>query len=71
MRRLISPIAYRHLRFFSVMHIAGGVVAVFAGLICLAYSAYGWTAFFVTLGALNIAGGHWYGSMASERPPRT
>jgi hypothetical protein len=70
MRRLINPIAYRHLRFFGVTHIAGGLVAVFAGLVCLSYSAYGWAAFFLVLGAGNIAGGRWYLSVARERHPR-
>ena len=31
-----------------------------AGVICLAYNAYGWEAFFLALGAANFAGGYWY-----------
>jgi hypothetical protein len=60
MQRLINPIAYRHLRAFGVMHIAGGSVAAGAGLICLAYGVYGWAAFFLAIGAANLAGGYWY-----------
>jgi hypothetical protein len=60
MRRLIVPYEYRHLRFFGVGRIAGGCVAVLAGIICLSYGVYGWAAFFLVLGALNLAGGSWY-----------
>ena len=34
MRRLINPMAYRHLRGFGVGHITGGSVQAAAGLIC-------------------------------------
>jgi len=60
MHRLINPWEYRHLRGFGVTRIAGGSVAAGAGLICLAYGVYGWAAFFLVLGALNLAGGYWY-----------
>jgi hypothetical protein len=60
MQRLINPLAYRHLRFFGVGHVAGGSVAAAAGLICLAYGVYGWAAFFLVLAGLNLAGGYWY-----------
>jgi hypothetical protein len=60
MRRLISPVAYRHLRGFGVGHIAGGSVQAAAGLICLSYGVYGWAAFFLGIAALNFAGGYWY-----------
>ena len=58
--RLIPPWAYRHLRLFGVAHMAGGSVQAAAGLICLAYGAYGWAAFFLVIAALNLAGGYWY-----------
>jgi hypothetical protein len=60
MRRLINPMAYRHLRGFGFGHIAGGVVQAAAGLICLSYGVYGWAAFFLVIAALNLAGGYWY-----------
>jgi hypothetical protein len=60
MQRLISPWEYRHLRGFGVMRVGGGSVAAGAGVICLAYSAHDWAAFFLAIGALNIAGGYWY-----------
>ena len=60
MQRLINPIAFRHLRFFGVGHIAGGSVAAAAGLVCLSYGVYGWAAFFLVVAALNVAGGYWY-----------
>jgi hypothetical protein len=60
LRRLINPIVYRHLRGFGVTHIVGGSMAAAAGVICLAYGVYGWAAFFLVLGAANLAGGYWY-----------
>ena len=60
MRRLIIPMAYRHLRGFGVAHVASGSVQLAAGLICLSYKAYGWGAFFLVIAALNLAGGSWY-----------
>ena len=60
MRRLINPLAYRHLRGFGVTHFAGGSIQLAAGLICLSYGAYGWAAFFLVVAALNLAGGSWY-----------
>jgi hypothetical protein len=71
MRRLINPIAYRHPRAVGSMHITGGSIAGVAGVICLSYSVYGWAAFFLTLAALNLAGGYWYITIAREVSPRT
>jgi len=71
LQRLINPIEYRHIRGFGVTRIFGGSVAAAAGLICLAYSAYGWAAFFLVIAALNFGGGYWYitvTSSASARP---
>jgi hypothetical protein len=56
MQRLINPWEYRHLRAFGVTRIAGGFVAATAGVVCLSYAAYGWAAFFLVLGVLNLAG---------------
>jgi len=64
LQRLIAPWEYRHARFFGVMRIAGGSVAAFAGLVCLSYGVYGWAAFFLTVAALNLAGGYWFLSIA-------
>ena len=71
LQRLINPIEYRHLRGFGLTRIAGGSVAAAAGVICLAYSAYGWAAFFLVIAALNFAGGYWYLSVARSAPART
>jgi hypothetical protein len=60
MQRLIIPFEYRHLRFYGVTRIAAGGVAAAAGAICLSYHVYGWAAFFLAIGALNIGGGCWY-----------
>jgi hypothetical protein len=60
LQRLINPWEYRHLRFFGATRVAGGSVAAGAGLICLAYSAYGWAAFFLVIAVLNLAGGYWF-----------
>ena len=62
--RLINPWEYRHLRAFGLTRIAGGSAAAAAGVVCLSYHAYGWGAFFLALGALNLAGGYWYITIA-------
>jgi hypothetical protein len=59
MERLIAPPEYRHLRAFGVTRLAGGIVAVAAGIVCLSYAVYGWAAFFLVIAALNLAGGYW------------
>ena len=64
MQRLINPWEYRHLRGFGVTRIAGGSVQAAAGVVCLSYGVYGWTAFFLILAALNLAGGSWYLTVA-------
>jgi hypothetical protein len=71
LRRLINPIAYRHLRGFGVTHIAGGSIAAAAGLICAAYGVPGWAAFFLVIGALNLGGGYWYLTIDRSSPART
>jgi hypothetical protein len=71
MHRLINPWAYRHLRVFGVTHIAGGSVAAAAGLVCLSYHVYGWAAFFLILGALNLGGGYWYLTIDRSASART
>jgi len=71
LQRLIHPWEYRHLRFFGVTRIAAGSVAAAAGFICLSYGVYGWAAFFLLLGALNIAGGSWYLTVDRSRSART
>ena len=60
MQRLINPWAYRNLRTFGILHVAGGSIDIAAGIICLSYGVNGWAAFFLALAALNIAGGSWY-----------
>jgi hypothetical protein len=69
--RLIAPWEYRHLRFFGIPRIAGGIVAVAAGVICLTYGAYGWAALFLVVAALNLAGGSWYLTIARSASART
>jgi hypothetical protein len=64
LRRLIVPWEYRHLRPFGLIRMAGGGVAATAGVVCLAYGVYGWAALFLALGALNLAGGCWYITIA-------
>ena len=71
MHRLIAPYEYRHLAGFGAARIAGGGVAAVAGIICLSYGAYGWAAFFLVIGALNLAGGSWFLSIARSASPRT
>jgi hypothetical protein len=68
MQRLIVPYEYRHLRLFGAGRIAGGATA---GVVCLAYGVYGWAAFFLVLGVLNLAGGYWYLTVAHSASART
>jgi hypothetical protein len=70
LQRLINPWEYRHLRAFGVTRIAGSFVAATAGVVCLSYAAYGWGAFFLVIGVLNLAGGYWYITIARSSPPR-
>ena len=69
--RLVPPWVYRHPRFFGAGHIAGGSVAAVAGLICLSYGVYSWSAFFLAIGALHLAGGFWYLTIARSASART
>lgn len=71
MRRLLAPFEYRHVRAFGVTRIVGGVVAVAAGVVCLSYLAYGWAAFFLVVGALNLACGYWELTIARSATTRT
>lgn len=70
MQRLIFPWEYRHVRAFGIVRIVGGLVAVTLGLVCVSYAAYGWTAFFLVVGALSLAAGYWYLTIARSQPPR-
>lgn len=71
MQRLIAPWEYRHLRVFGVGRVFGGSLAAAAGLVCLSYVVYGWAAFFLILGALNLAGGCWYLTINRSASART
>jgi hypothetical protein len=71
MQRLIYPFEYRHLRFFGGGRVVGGIVAAAAGVICLSYGVYAWAAFFLVIGALNLAGGAWYLSIDRSAAVRT
>jgi hypothetical protein len=68
--RAIPPWVYRHLRFAGCAAIAGGSVALVAGLICLAYRAYGWAGFFLVIAALALAGGCLYFVIDRSAPAR-
>ena len=70
MRRLIPPWEYRHLRASGGARLAGGGVAAAAGIVCLSFGVYGWAALFLALGALNLAGGFWYLSIARSTSAR-
>jgi hypothetical protein len=70
-RLLINPWEYRHLGVFAITHIAGGIVAAGIGAFILSYSAYGWGAFFLVVGALNVGAGYWYVTIARSSASRT
>jgi len=71
LQRLIIPWEYRRLRFFGITRTAAGSVAAVAGFICLSYGAYGWAAFFLVVGALALAVGCWYLTIARSASART
>ena len=70
LQRLIHPWEYRHIRAFGLVRIAGGSLATAAGIVCLAYAAYGWAAFFLIIGGLNFAGAYWYLTIARSTSAR-
>ena len=65
------PWEYRHFRAFGVTRIAGASVAAAAGIACLSYGVYGWAAFFLAVGALNLAWGYWDFAIARSPSSRT
>jgi hypothetical protein len=69
LQRLIVPWEYRHLRVFGVLRIAGGIVAAGICAFILSQGAYGWAAFFLVVGAANLAVG--YGEIAIARSAAT
>ena len=71
LQRLINPWEYRHLRALGVTRVAGGSIAAGAGVVCVAYDVYGWAAFFLVLGALNLGGGYWYLTIDRSASART
>jgi len=71
MRRLLAPFEYRHARIFGVTRTVGGVVAAAAGLVCLSYGVSGWAAFFLAVGALNLACGYWELTIARSSSAQT
>jgi hypothetical protein len=71
MRRLLAPFEYRHVHVFGVTRLVGGVVAATAGVVCLSYAAYWWVAFFLVVGALNLACGYWELTIARSASART
>ena len=70
LQRLIVPWEYRHLRVFGVVRIAGGIVAAGIGVLILSYGAYGWAAFFMVLGAADLAVGYWEITIARSAAAR-
>jgi hypothetical protein len=71
LQRLITPWESRHLGVVGIMRIAGGIVAVGIGAFILTYSAYGWAAFFLVLGAANLAVGYTEISIARSAAARS
>ena len=53
------------------MRVASGIALAGIGAFILSYSAYGWAALFLVLGALNLAGGYWYLTIARSASTRT
>ena len=71
-RRLIPPWEYRHLRVCGGMRIAAGILQGGLGVVTLSFGGkdaktYGWTAFWLLLGGLNVVFGHWEMTIARPR----
>ena len=71
LQRLIHPWEFRRLPFYGTTRIIAGIIAAAAGIICLSYGVYDWAAFFLVIGALNLAGGCWYMSIVRSAGART
>jgi hypothetical protein len=71
LQRLINPWEYRHVRAFAIARIVGGFVAVTAGFICLSYDVYGWAAFFLVVGTLDLGAGYWFTAIARSHHYRS
>jgi len=52
------------------MRIAGGIVATGIGAFILSYSAYGWAALFLVVGAVDLAVGYWEITIARSAAAR-
>ena len=70
LQRLIIPWEYRALRVFGGMRIAGGIVAAGIGAFILSHGAYGWAAFFLVVGAADLAVGCWEITIARSSATR-
>ena len=76
MRRVIIPWEYRHLRAFAGVRIAAAIVLVGLGAVTLSFGgadwpAYGWTAFWLVLAALQFSVAYWYLTIARSGSART
>src|SRR5690348_3092912 len=74
--RLIAPWEYRHLRAFARVRIAASIVLAGLGAVTLIGGSFtakaaGFAALFLVLGALNLAGGYWFLTIARSSPART
>jgi hypothetical protein len=74
--RLIAPWEYRHLRAFARVRIAASIVLAGLGAVTLIGGSFtakaaGFAALFLVLGALNLAGGYWFLTIARSAPART
>ena len=68
LRRIIPRWEYRHLRVIAPFRIGiSGLLAIF-GILTLAYSAYGWTAFWWLLAAAHFSMGYWELTIARSTP---
>jgi hypothetical protein len=66
---------YRHLRAWAGVRIASGVVLSGLGVVTLSFGGsdrktYGWAAFWLVLGALDLAFGCWELTLAGSAPSR-
>ena len=76
MRRIISPWAYRHLRFWAGVRLGAGIALVGLGVVTLSFGGndwktYGWAMAFLAAGAAQFAFAAWELSIARSAGDRT
>jgi hypothetical protein len=71
MRRLISPLEYRHLRVWAGVRFAIGIFHAGFGAFMLYYGFYGWAALLLVAAAVLFSVAYLEMTVARSEPPRS